>query len=155
MIKSNLEELITPLRIQIGDTVKASEVYEDDILHEILRHAVNALMPRWSNKYYIDNDGVATRNDLWTYKFSSPPEVQRSDHRVIVLQASIMIKSGTQFSSSGDAVSWRDEEFSYSNIESAKQKSSALKNDVDELEGLLPKKKLAQPVYGRLHGYTD
>jgi len=152
--QSNLEEILIPLRVHIGDTTEPY-TYTDELLHNILRHAVNALMPRWSNRYYLDNDGVALRNTGTgvTFDFSSPPVIQRQDNRPIVLQAAIMIKSGSKFSSVSSAVSWRDEEISYSNIESAKQRSSALQDDVDELNMLLPKK-LARPAYGRLYGQT-
>lgn len=150
---SNLEELIFPLRIQIGDT-SAIPTYDDEFLHGVLRVAVAALMRRWDDRYYVDNDGVVHRDTNTTFDWSSPPVIQHKDRRPIVLQASIMMKSGTKFSTSGDVASWRDEEISYSNIESARQRSSTLQDDINELENLLPGKKLARPLYGRLYGET-
>jgi hypothetical protein len=150
---SNLEELILPLRIQIGDNI-AVPVLSDETLHAILRMAVADLMRRWSDKYYLDNDGVVHRNPNITFDWSSPPVVQHKDRRPIVLQASIAIKSGAKFANSGNAVSWRDEEISYSSIEAARQRSSTLADDIAELENLLPGKKLAQPLYGRLYGHA-
>jgi hypothetical protein len=63
-----------------------------------------------------------------------------------------LIKSGTKWSESGSAVSWRDEEISYSNLESARQRSSTLQDDIDELDKLFPIK-LAKAKYGRLKGW--
>lgn len=150
---SNLEELILPLRIQIGDNV-AVPTYSDETLHAILRSAVADLMMRWEDKYYLDNDGVVHRNPGLTFDWSSPPVIQHKDRRPIILQASISIKSGVKFSESGDVVSWRDEEISYSNLESARQRSSTLEDDITELERLLPGKKLARPIYGRVYGWN-
>lgn len=151
---SNLEELILPLRVQIGDN-DPTPTYSDEFLHMVLREAVAALMRRWNDQYYVDNDGVVHRNpEAGTFAWSSPPVIQHKDRRPIVLQASMMIKGGTKFSTSGDVASWRDEEISYSNIESARQRSSTLEDDMRELELILPGKKLARPQVGRLYGQT-
>ena len=150
---SNLEELILPLRVQIGD-LDAIPTYDDERLHGILRVAVSALMRRWNDRYYVDNDGVVNRNPNITFEWSSPPVIQHKDRRAIVLQSSIMIKGGVKFSNSGDTVSWRDEEISFSNLESARQKDSSLADDITELDALLPKQKLAQPLYGKLYGWN-
>lgn len=150
---SNLEELIFSLRVQIGDT-GTTPTYSDEELHAFLREAVLALMSRWSDKYYLDSDGVVTRNPDVTFKWSSPPVIQQSDRRAIVLQSSIMIKGGKKFSESGNVQSWRDEEISYSNIEAARQLSSTVEEDRLELDSILPKpqKKLARPIMDRLYG---
>ncbi len=149
---SGLEELISILRIQIGDT-ESTPTYSDETLHEILRHSVSSLMNRWNHKYFVDNDGVVQRDTSdFIFDYSSPPVIQRQDHRAIVLMASIMIKSGKKFSTSSNTISFRDEEISYSNIESSRQLSSSLQDDLSELETMLPKKKLAKAVYSRLYG---
>jgi len=150
---SNLEELISPLRFQIGDT-DATPTYSDETLHNILRNAVSALMRRWSDRYFVDVEGVVHRNTNETFEWSSPPVIQYKDIRAIVLQASIVIKSGKKFSESGNVANWRDEEISYSNIEGARQRSSTLNDDIAELENLLPSKKLARPLYGRQYGWN-
>jgi len=148
---SNLEELIYPLRIHIGD-IAATPVYSDEVLHSTLRVAVSALMLRWYDKYYVDVDGVVHRNPSTSiFSFSSPPVIQNKDWMPIILQASIMLKSGKKFSESGNAISWRDDEISYSAIEAGKQRSDSLKDDIDALEKLLPSKKLARTLYGRLY----
>lgn len=150
---SNLEELILILRFQIGDT-DATPTYSDETLHIILRNAVSALMRRWSDRYFVDVEGVIHRNTSETFEWSSPPVIQHKDRRAIVLQASIVIKGGKKFSESGNVASWKDEEISYSNIEGAKQRSSTLTDDIAELESLLPSKRLARPRYGRQYGWA-
>ena len=151
---SNLEDLIFPLRMQIGDTEKPYSL-SDSYLHGVLLEGIYALMSRWNDKYYATNDGVVLRNPNTDFEWSSPPEIQQKDRRPIVLQASILIKSGVKFSESGSVASWKDEEISYSNIESAKQRSSTLEDDMKELEAILPSKKLARPKYGRLFGWKE
>jgi len=151
---SNLEELILPLRVQIGD-LGGEPTYSDETLHEILKVAVNGLMRRWNSRYYIDNNGIVQRNTTVTFEFSSPPIIQRADHRAIVLMASIMIKGGTKFTESGQTLSWRDDEVAYSNIEGARQRSTSLEDDITELNSILPLplKKLAKALYGDLPGW--
>jgi hypothetical protein len=151
---SNIEELIIPLRIQIGD-ITATPTYSDETLHEILKYAVSGLMRRWNNRYYINNDGVVVRNTTCSFEFSSPPVIQRGDERPIILMASITMKSGRKFSTSGDVVSWRDDEISLSTIESGRQLSSSLMDDILELNNLLPPKRLARALYGPLPGWTQ
>ena len=153
---SNLEELILPLRIQIGD-IGGTPTYSDETLHEILRVAVNGLMRRWNSRYYVDNDGIVQRSTATTFEFSSPPVIQRGDHRAIVLMAAIMIKGGKKFSTSGQAASWRDDEVSYSNIEGSRQLSTSLEADITELNSILPLplKRLAKALYGSLPGWTQ
>jgi hypothetical protein len=65
-----------------------------------------------------------------------------------------MVKGGKKFTESGNAISWRDDEISYSGIESARQRSSTLEDDKAELESLLPAKKLARAKMGRLYGWS-
>lgn len=147
---SNLEGLISSLRVQIGDTA-ATPTYSDEMLHSILRDAVQALMRRWHGKYYVDVEGVVYRNPSCTFNFSSPPVIQGEDIRPIVLQASIMIKQGQKFANSGDVVSWKDDEISYSNLESGRLLSSSLTEDISELNTLLPPAGLARPQASRLY----
>ena len=150
---SNLEELILPLRIQIGD-IDATPTYSDETLHLILKNAVSSLMRRWNDRYFVDNDGIVQRSPIEPFEWSSPPVIQRKDWRAIILQSAIVIKGGKKFSESGNVASWRDEEISYSNVESARQRSSTLADDRAELESLLPSKKLARPISGRQYGWT-
>jgi len=151
---SNLEPLINFLRLHIGDT-GTSPTYSDEILHESLRYSIVSLGKRWNNKYYIDNNGVAQRNGNYSYfNFASPPVIERSDHRPIILQASIIIKSGQAHSGSGDAISFRDDEFSYDARDITRQRTASLERDIAELERLLPIK-LAGAKKRRLIGYKN
>lgn len=151
---SNLEMLVDALRLQIGDT-GLTPTYSDESLHSALKYAVNALMRRWQNRYYLDSENVVQRNDANCYfDFASPPVIQRQDERVIVLMGAILIKSGRKFSTAGDVVSWKDDEISLSTIESGRQTSSSLKDDIDELNSILPPKRLARGLSGRLNGYS-
>lgn len=151
--KSNLEELIIPLRVQIGD-IETTPTYSDELLHLILRQAVAALMTRWHDKYYVTNEGVICRNPNELWDWSSPPVIQHKDRRAIILQSSITIKGGKKFSESSNAVTWKDEEISYSNVQSAKQISSTLGDDVKELNELFPVK-LARSKYSRQYGWNN
>jgi hypothetical protein len=154
---TNLESIIFPLRLQLGD-VSDTPKYSDDMLLETLKHSVNALSDKWSGKYFIDNNGVVHRNSQTSeeFEFPSPPVIMLSDHRAIVLMASIMVKSGQRFSASNDVSSWKDDEISFSNIEGSKQLTQSLTDDIKELMSILPARKLARPLYGRLRGqYKD
>lgn len=151
---SNLEILIDALRLQIGDT-GVTMTYSDESLHSTLKYAVNALMRRWQNRYYLDSENVVQRNTINCYfDFASPPVIQRQDERAIVLMGAIIIKGGKKFSTASDVVSWKDDEVAYSNIESSRQTASSLSDDIKELELLLPSKRLARSISGRLEGYA-
>ena len=149
---SNLDYLIDALRLQLYDIDSTSYRYEDSWLRTSLVAAVKALMHWWNDKYVIDTDNNVARNTAangWSttdYKYTSPPIVQVSDERPIILMASIIIKGGTLENNAWDYGSWKDDEVSYSNIEGGKQKNASLKQDFEELTGYLtpPTKKLAQ-----------
>jgi hypothetical protein len=154
--KSNLEGLIDFLRVHIGDTT-GSPTYSDETLHNALRYGIMTLQPRWKSRYYLSADGVVTRSTSVRFEVAAPPVIQGKDVRAVILQASIIIKGGNKFSRSGSAVNWRDEEISFSNVESARQMSSTLTDDIQELEGLVPSKnkKLANALYGSLYGWAN
>jgi hypothetical protein len=116
--------------------------------------SVEALMTRWSNRYYISADGVVTRNPNCTFEFSTPPVIQSKDKRAIVLMASIILKSGKKNTQSSSTASWKDDEVSYSNIEGSKQLSSSLTEDINELNRMLPIK-LAQAKVHRNYGWVQ
>jgi len=156
METTTLVYLIPQLRRHLSD-YDEPYTYTDAVLSGYLLDAIKALGSRWNNKYYVATvDGVenlVVRNEnSRMFVFSEPPVIQRQDERAVILQASIIIKSSNKWSESGSAVSWRDEEISYSNIESARQRSSTLQDDLEELNALFPKK-LAKARYGRLYGW--
>jgi len=149
---SNLDYLIDALRLQLYDIDSSAYRYEDSWLRTSLVAGVKALMPWWNDKYVIDDSNDVARNTVangWStsnYKYDSPPIVQVSDERPIILMASLIIKGGTLENNAWDYGSWKDDEISFSNIEGGKQKNASLKRDFEELSGYLtpPTKKLAQ-----------
>jgi len=156
METTTLAYLIPQLRRHISD-YDTPYTYTDATLSGFLFDAVKALGNRWHNKYRVATvDGVEDliirSGDEEIFEFSEPPVIQYQDERALVLQASIILKSSTKWNESGNAVTWRDEEISYSNVQSARQRSSTLQDDIDELNALFPIK-LAKPKYGRLYGW--
>ncbi|MFA7101541.1 MAG: hypothetical protein WC196_07480 [Bacilli bacterium] len=156
METTTLAYLIPQLRRQLSDYTEPY-AYTDVVLSGFLLDSIKALGNRWNNRYRVATvdsvpDLVVRNDNEYLFDFSEPPVIQYQDERAVVLQASILIKSGTKWSESGSAVSWRDEEISYSNLESARQRSSTLQDDIDELDKLFPIK-LAKAKYGRLKGW--
>lgn len=149
---SNLDYLIDDLRLHLYDIDSSSYRYEEDWLLTALVAAVKTLMPWWNDKYVIDENYDIQRNtedSEWTasdYRYSSPPILQRVDEKPIILMASIIIKKGTLENNAWDYGSWKDDEIAYSNIEGSKTKKESLKDDWNELTGILtpPTKKLAK-----------
>lgn len=157
METTTLAYLIPQLRRQLSDYTEPY-TYSDAVLSGFLLDSIKALGNRWNNKYRVaEVDGVSDlviRNgNTYLFQFSQPPVIQYQDERAVVLQASILIKSSTKWSESGSAVTWKDDEVSYSNLESARQRSSTLQDDIDELNKLFPIK-LAKTGYGRLYGWN-
>jgi len=152
MATTSLSFLIEQLRRQLMDDT-APYTYSDSSLSGYLLDSVKALGNRWGNKYMVVNTNEVQRNtSLNVFEYSEPPVIQYQDERAVILQASIMIKGGTKWSESGSAVNWRDDEISYSNIQSAIQRSSTLKDDIDELNSLF-KIKLAKARSSTLPGW--
>jgi len=154
---TTLTFLISPLRRHLADYT-VPYTYDDATLSGFLLDGMKALGHRWHNKYFVATvesipNLIVRRDNTDLFEFSEPPVIQYPDERAVVLQASIIIKSSTKWSESGSAVTWRDEEIAYSNVQSAKQRSSTLDDDVKELNELFPIK-LAQPGYGRMYGWT-
>ncbi len=153
---TTLAYLIPQLRRHLSDYTEPY-TYGDATLSGFLFDSIKALGHRWNNKYFVAIVGgvsdLIIRNTSNAFEFSEPPVIQGQDERAIILQASVVIKSSTKWSESGSAVSWKDDEIAYSNIQSAKQRSSTLDDDTRELNELFPVK-LAQTKSGRLYGWT-
>lgn len=154
---TNLDYLITPLRLHIGGNTPPY-TYSSDELRTHLVYAVKALAGRWNNRYIINSTtNYAERNPYLSYGFTDPPLIQFSDERAIILQASIDIKGTDSYLSGANAVSWKDDEVSYSNLESVKQRENSLLRDILELNNILPVagKRLAGPRKASLPGFTE
>lgn len=173
---SDLDYLIGPLRAHLGD-VQSPFTFSDALLRRTLVDAVKALSHRWQFRYKISAAGtigelnytasgidynyysVSRNTTKYTFIDTEPPVIQISDERAIILQASIIIKSGNLHASSANSSfgSWRDDELSYSNIESGKSFQTSLSDDRLELDSLLPSRarKLARTDRQSLGGFTS
>jgi len=154
--ETNLDYLITPLRLHMDDYTEPF-TYSDSFLRTHLVFAVKSLAPRWNYRYLLDTNNNVTRNSHHTYLFPDPPLVQYSDDRAIVLQAAIDIKSPLVYTHSQSAVSWKDDEVSFTNISGHTSLAESLKRDLEELERLLPsaRSRLAQPIKQSLPGFMN
>jgi len=155
---TTLAYLIPQLRRHVSD-YNEPYTFSDVLLSGLLFDAIKAIGRRWNNRYRVATVGgvadlIIRCDDSTMFTFSEPPVIQYQDERAVVLQASVILKSSTKWSESGSAVTWRDEEIAYSNLESARQRSSTLQDDITELNGMFPVK-LARSRYGRLYGWTQ
>jgi hypothetical protein len=153
---TNLDYLIDPLRLTIGD-FNTPYTYSDDELRTRLTYAVKALAGRWNNKYLINNDtNYVERNPNTTYLMPEPPLIQFSDERPIVLQAAIDIINAVLYTLSSSVVSWKDDEVSFSNKDSMVAYQAGLMRYLNELDGLLPSanNRLASTRKSSLPGFT-
>lgn len=156
MATTDLTEYIPRLRLHLGDNGDpATYRYTDGWLETALMCAVEALMPRWNYKYLLNDLDEAYRNLSIVFLFPEPPVVERGDIWPIVIQASIVIKSGSLENMSWNFSSWRDAEISYSNLEGSRSKDASLNRDIELLDTMLPErgKRLATPIKGHLPGY--
>jgi hypothetical protein len=152
---TNLDYLITPLRLHINDNT-VPYTHSGEELRTRLVYAVKALANRWNNRYLINNDtNYIERNPHTTFLLANPPLIQYSDERAIILQAAIDIQKASVRTSAAAAVSWKDDEVSYSNLSSVKFLQESLARDIEELDSLLPvsKNRLAQPRKQSLPGF--
>lgn len=154
---TNLDYLIDPLRLHLGDTVAGSYRYTDEWLRTALIMSVKALQRWWDYKYLVDTDYDVYRNQHWTYLFPEPPVIEHGDEQPIILMASIIIKEGSLENNSWSVGSWKDAEIAYSNIEGNRAKVASIEADREALEDILkpPTKRLARTKKGSLPGYKD
>jgi hypothetical protein len=144
---NELSDLMSELRIHLGDNNLTTYRYLDEWLMTALESSVMALQRWWGDKYIFDLTGDnIIRNPTYTnWVMTSPPEIQERDRRPIVLMASILIKSGQLENNSWGLGSWRDAEIAVSNIEGGKAKQFSISLDWEELKMYIlpPTKKLA------------
>jgi hypothetical protein len=154
--ETNLDYLITDLRLHLGDTSEPYR-YTDSWLRTSLVMSVKALMRWWNYKYLIDSDYNASRNPRITFLFPAPPTIEYGDEYPIVLMGSIIIKEGSLENSSWSTGSWRDAEIAYSNIEGNRARTASLRQDWETLEDILkpPQKRLAQARKASTPGYLN
>lgn len=154
---TNIDYLIDPLRLHLGDIDSSAYRYTDEWLRTSLIMSIKTLQRWWDYKYLVDTDYDVYRNQHWTYLFPEPPIIQHGDEEPIILMASMIIKEGSLENNSWNVGSWRDAEIAYSNIEGNKAKLESLQKDWDALTSLLkpPTKRLARTKKGSLPGYKD
>ncbi len=153
-----LNYLIPFVRLQLGDTNSTSYRYTEEWLLVALGLAVRVLQRYWNFRYLIDDADNVTRNPNTTFLF--PEEygiIQKSDEFPIVLMACIILLEGSLENNSYSAVSWKDNEISFSNLEQFRTKDSNLQRFVKMLNDLLtpPTKKLARTRSAPLIGYLN
>lgn len=157
--KSNIIYLIPYLRLKLGDLNPLAYRYTNDWLAIALVVAVRALGRYWQEKYSITDGGLVTRstNTLLFITEESSGILESQDEYPIILMAAIILLEGSLEDSAYDAVSWRDNEISFSNLERFRQKDSNLTRFMAELMQLVtpPTKRLARPRKGSLFGYKN
>lgn len=154
----NLNGFIPYVRLQIGDTNPDTYRYTDEWIQTSLILAVKILQRYWNFRYLIDDTGDVTRNPNTSFLFPETDGViQNSDEFPIILMASIIILEGSLENSAWDAVSWKDNEISFSNLERYRSRGDTLKRLIDMLNDILlpPTKKLARAKSNPLIGYLS
>jgi hypothetical protein len=157
MTSVNISYLIPYLRLKLGDLNPATYRYLDVWLETSLALSIKNLQRFWRDKYLIDDDNVVTRNSNYQYWVFDEGlgTIEASDEYVVVLMAGIIILGGSLENSAWDAVSWRDNEVSYSSVTSGSLRENSLKRLHSELESLItsPTKRLAQALRAPLPGF--
>jgi len=151
---TTVDYLIPDLRLHLGDTDPSSYRYMDKWLSTALVTGIKALGRWWKFKYLVNNNNEIYRGSGKFY-FPSPPVIEMSDERIIILMASIIIKGGSLEENSWNVATWRDAEIYYSSTEGSKAKEASLLRDMEELNDLLvpPTKRLAGTKKGSLPGF--
>jgi hypothetical protein len=153
----DIDYLIEDLRLFIGDTNPLTYRYTDTWLDTALLASVKALGRWWANRYMVDNNELIYRNTNYTlWEETSPPVIQQKDERPIILMAAIVVLEGSLENMAWDLASWKDNEISYTNLESGKIKNERIKRLWTELESLMlpPTKRLAWTTKQSLPGYV-
>lgn len=122
---TDLDYLIPLLRLNLGDWSEPYR-YSTDTLRNGLVFSLKALMSRWGNRYTISDGTVARGKAAFLYTDASPPVIQARDEPAIVLQAAILIASGSTQEASWQVASWRDDEIQVSNLQADKSRHHML-----------------------------
>lgn len=153
---TTVDYLIPYVRLRIGDTDPDAYRYLDTWIRTALILSLKELAGYWRNKYYISDDGIVTRNINVLFTLSEDYGlIEDDDESVIILAASIIILEGSLENSAWDAISWRDAEISFSNLEKLRSKNEVLDKLIAKFNNMVvsPGKKLARARKGHLPGY--
>jgi hypothetical protein len=129
---TDVDHLIPVLRFYLGDY--ATLRYPTDALRQALIFSIRMLMRRWASRYVVNSSGTVTRTTAIGFDTASPPVIQYKDEPPVVIQAAIIIKSGSLQDSSWQIASWKDDEIAVSNIQADRSRSTGLDRDIDLLE---------------------
>jgi hypothetical protein len=158
---SDLDYLLPELRLHLWD-INEPHTYTDSFLRRTLLVGVKLLMPRWNSRYIPSYNSVTvhwdiSRNSQDVFIHAAPPTIQYGDERPIILAASIALKSGLIYMAGTNAVSWRDDEVSFSNLTGAQLQEASLLREIDELNKLVPERRqrLARAIKGELIGFRN
>ncbi len=156
--KVGVDYLIPMVRLRIGDTNALSYRYLDEWVKTSLITGIKSLENWWRGRYTVTNEGIVSRTTDTLYTFGtalSEGVIEQKDEYVIVLMAAYLLLSGSLENSAYSTQSWRDNEISFSNLESGRMRDSNLKRLWDEIMNFLtpPSKRLARARKGDLWGY--
>jgi hypothetical protein len=155
-VTTNIDYLIDDLRLHLGDYIEPYS-YATEWLRTALIGGIKSLIPWWDSRYTVGADYNVVRSTNYNFEFATPPIIQQSDEKPVILMASLIMKGGSLENSSWSLGSWRDSEVSYSNIEGGKTKRESYKADWDALTEILkpPQKRLQDPFKSSLPGFKD
>lgn len=130
---TDLDYLLPELRLHLYDVDPATYRYMDSWLKVALVEGLKALQRWWRIRYIIDDSYVVSRYSNSIFELAAPPVIMHQDEELIILMASILIKSGVLQDASWNVGTWRDAEIYVSNISGGQLKDSSLKADWDRL----------------------
>jgi hypothetical protein len=155
MATTTVNFLIPAVRLRIGDMDATAYRYADSWILTALVLSVKTLQKYWNYKYLVNDVNEVYRNEHTSFLFPEPPVIQNSDEGVIVLMAAIIMLEGSLENSAWSAVSWRDAEISFSNLEQFRSRDTLLGRLLKELSEIIkaPTLKLIWPSKQSLPGY--
>lgn len=131
---SNLEYLISALRMELWDIDPANYRYTDEWLDVALISAIKALQRWWRNRYLVDETNlIVSRSTASTFIQDEPPVIDTADEMPVILMASFLVKEGSLENSAWSTATWRDAEYYVSNVEGGKLRDAGLKRTWDRL----------------------
>lgn len=150
-LATDVDPIVPILRFYLGDYTPPYR-YTTNTLREALIFSIKMLMRKWNSRYSVTTDGVVTRNPLWSFPVAAPPTIQVEDEPPIVIQAAIIIKSGSLQEASWQTASWRDDEIQVSNIQGQRSREKSLDKDLELLDSYF-KSKLHAGIRQSLGGF--
>lgn len=148
MAKVSVDQLLSQLRLRLGDINEDSYRYMDEWLLLSLVMAIRSLERYWGSKYKVTDGGTVSRNeDYANFEFEeSSGVIQTKDEEIIIIKAALIVLEGSLENSAWDIGSWRDAEISVSSIKSGDLRSETIRKLQAELDSLIksPSKRLTR-----------